>query len=71
MDNDNKFEVYDTIQLPNGGLIQMDGDAYKTYQGGCVSTHKKGNSTSWKYTIDFEAKDVDTASLDKKNIELR
>ena len=49
----------------------MDGTAYNTYQGGCVSTHKKGNSTTWKYTIDFEDREVETASLDKKNIELR
>ena len=71
MDKDNMFEAYETIQLPNGGLIKMDGTAYNTYQGGCVSTHKKGNSTTWKYTIDFEDREVETASLDKKNIELR
>ena len=57
------MEVYDTITLPNGGIIQMDQLAYETFQGICSSNYKG----EWTVTLDFKDGIIETASVRPTN----
>lgn len=61
------MEVYDTITLPNGGIIQMDQLAYEAFQGICRSNYKG----EWTVNMDFKGGTLETASVRPTNIELR
>lgn len=62
------MEVYDTITLPNGGIIQMDQLAYETFQGVCSSNYKG----EWTVTLDFKDGTLETAVKQQPtNIERR
>ena len=63
------MEIYNTIKLPNGGIIQMDQLAYETYQGICRSNYKG----EWTVTLDFKDGTIETATKPHQtnNIELR
>ena len=68
--------IYDTIQLPNGGTIMLDQKAYETLGG--QSAYYNPRTKQWKKTIDFESCNkpcaVETAAVDimnSRNIEMR
>lgn len=61
------MEVYDTITLPNGGIIQMDQLAYEAFQGICRSNYKG----EWTVNMDFKGGVIETAAVRPTNIELR
>ena len=54
----NYMEVYDTITLPNGGIIQMDQLAYEVFQGICRSNYKG----EWTVNMDFKGGTLETAT---------
>ena len=41
MNNNNVFE---TVTLPNGGVVQLDKLAFETLDGQCISSHKLNGS---------------------------
>lgn len=64
--------IYNTITLPNGGMIQMDQLAYETLQGVCRSNYRG----EWTVSIDFKdttSKTIETADKPLPNtyIEVR
>ena len=69
MDNNN---TYETVTLPNGGVVQLDKLAFDTFQGQCISSHKINSKYVWKVTLDFDGDKVETATVKQKtNVELR
>ena len=55
--------IYDTIKLPNGGIIQMDQLAYETFQGICRSNYKG----EWTVSMDFKGGTLETADKPMPN----
>ena len=68
MDNNNVFE---TVTLPNGGVVQLDKLAFETLDGQCISSHKLNGKYVWKLTLDFNGDRVETASVKPNNVEHR
>lgn len=65
-------KVYETVTLPNGGVVQLDKLAFDTFQGQCISSHKINSKYVWKVTLDFDGDKVETATAKQnRNIELR
>lgn len=64
---DECIRIYDTITLPNGGIIQMDQLAYETFQGICRSNYRG----EWTVSMDFKGGTLETTSVRPTNIELR
>ena len=69
MNNSNK--VFETVTLPNGGVVQLDKLAFETFQGQCISSHKINGKYVWKVTLDFDGDKVETATVNHTNVELR
>lgn len=66
--NDPNKQIYDTITLPNGGIIMLDRLAYETYDSCSITNHKK----TWKTTLTFDSSDIERAVQPKHDdIELR
>ena len=68
MNNNNVFE---TVTLPNGGVVQLDKLAFETLDGQCISSHKLNGKYVWKLTLDFNGDRVETASVKPNNVERR
>ena len=68
MDNN---KVYETVMLPNGGVVQLDKLAFETLDGQCISSHKLNGKYVWKLTLDFNGDRVETASVKPNNVEIR
>ena len=69
MDNNN---VYETVTLQNGGVVQLDKLAFEAFQGQCRSTRKLNDKHVWSATLYFDDNTVETAAVNNNtNIELR
>lgn len=64
-------KVFETVTLPNGGVVQLDKLAFETFQGQCISSHKLNGKYVWKVTLDFDGDKVETATVNHTNVELR
>ena len=67
----NTDNIYETIVLPNGGVVQLDKLAFETFQGQCRSSHKLNGKYVWKVMLDFDGDKVETATVKNNNVELR
>lgn len=69
MDTDS---IYETVTLPNGGLVQLDKLAFEAFQGQCRSTRKQNGKYVWSATLYFDDNTIETAVVKQNtNIELR
>ena len=69
MDNN---QIFETVNLPNGGTVMLDKLAFDTFQGQCISSHKLNGKYVWKVTLDFDGDKVETATVKPNtNMELR
>ena len=55
--------IYDSIELPNKGMIYLDSKAYDVLEGSEVSTDKK--KSKWKTTITFTNNNIEYATIDE------
>ena len=62
---------YETVMLPNGGVVQLDKLAFETLDGQCISSHKLNGKYVWKLTLDFNGDRVETAAVKPNNVEMR
>lgn len=75
--------IYDTITLPNGGIIMLDRLAYEAYDSCSVTNHNHTNgyanhangytnNKDWKVALTFDSSDIERAVQPKHDdIELR
>ena len=68
MDNNN---IYETVALPNGGVVQLDKLAFDAFKGQCRSTRKQNSNYVWSATLYFDDNTIETASVNNTNVELR
>ena len=62
---------YETVTLPNGGVVQLDKLAFDAFKGQCRSTRKQNGKYVWSATLYFDDNTIETASVNNTNIELR
>lgn len=67
MDNDS---IYETIVLPNGGVVKLDKLAFEAFKGQCRSTRKLNDKHVWNATLYFDDNTIDTAAVKPNNVEL-
>ena len=60
-------QIYDTITLPNGGIIMLDRLAYEAYDSCSVTNHKQ----DWKVALTFDSSDIERAVVENKGVEIR
>jgi len=65
--NDPNKQIYDTITLPNGGIIMLDRLAYEAYDSCSQTNHKK----DWKVVLTFDSSDIERAVVENKGVEIR
>ena len=68
MNNNNVFE---TVTLPNGGVVQLDKLAFDAFKGQCRSTRKQNGKYVWSATLYFDDNTIETASVKPNNVERR
>lgn len=69
MDTDS---IYETVTLPNGGVIQLDKLAFEAFKGQCRSTRKLNDKYVWSATLYFDDNTIETAAVNNNtNVELR
>lgn len=64
-ENGIRSTIYDSIELPNKGMIYLDSKAYDTLKCNEVSTDRKNNK--WKTTITFTNNNIEYATIDETN----
>ena len=68
----NSNNVFETVTLPNGGVVQLDKLAFEAFKGQCRSTHKQNCKYVWSATLYFDDNTIETAAVNNnKNVELR
>lgn len=68
MDTDS---IYETVTLPNGGLVQLDKLAFEAFQGQCRSTRKQNGKHVWSATLYFDDNTIETAVVKQNNVMFR
>ena len=68
MDNN---KVFETVMLPNGGIVQLDKLAFEAFKGQCRSTRKQNGKYIWSATLYFDDSTIETAAVNNTNVELR
>ena len=69
MNNNNVFE---TVTLPNGGVVQLHKLAFEAFKGQCRSTRKQTGKYVWSATLYFDDNTIETAAVKQNtNAELR
>ena len=64
-ENGMRSTVYDSIELPNKGMIYLDSKAYDALEESEVSTDRKKDK--WKTTITFTNNNIEYATIDETN----
>ena len=68
----NTDNIYETIVLPNGGVVQLDKLAFEAFKGQCRSTRKQNDKYVWSATLYFDDNTIETAAVNNSNnVELR
>ena len=67
----NTDNIYETITLPNGGVVQLDKLAFDAFKGQCRSTRKQNGEYVWSATLYFDDNKIETAAVNNTNVELR
>ena len=67
----NTDTIYETIVLPNGGVVQLDKLAFDAFKGQCRSTRKQNGKYVWSATLYFDDNTIETAAVNNNNVELR
>ena len=70
----NTNSIYETVTLPNGGVVQLDKLAFEAFQGQCRSTRKQNGKHVWSATLYFNDNTIETAAVNNttnNNVEIR
>ena len=63
--------IYETVTLPNGGVVKLDKLAFEAFKGQCRSTRKQNSKYVWSATLYFDDNTIETAAVNNTNVELR
>lgn len=67
----NTETIYETVALPNGGVVQLDKLAFEAFKGQCRSTRKQNSKYVWSATLYFDDNTIETTAVNNTNVELR
>ena len=68
----NTDSIYETVTLPNGGVVQLDKLAFEAFKGQCRSTRKHNGKYVWSATLYFDDNAIETTAVNNNNnVELR
>ena len=54
--------IYETIALPNGGVVQLDKLAFEAFKGQGRSTRKLNDKHVWSAILYFDDNTIETAT---------